>query len=57
MNDNLPRYTMRISRVLLDKLGYVAEYEGRTVNKQLEQLVKKCVLQFEEEHGKIDIEK
>ena len=53
MKDSLPRYTMRISRELLDKLGYISEYKGRTVNKQLEQLVKKCVEEFEREHGKI----
>lgn len=32
-------------------LGYISEYKGRTVNKQLEQLVKKCVEEFEREHG------
>ena len=38
MKDNLPRYTLRISQILLDKLGYIAEYEGRTKNKEIEQL-------------------
>lgn len=55
MSDVLPRYTMRISRELLDKLHYISEFEGRTVNKQLEQLVKKCVEDFEAVNGKIDI--
>lgn len=36
MADNLSRYTPRISHILLDKLGYIAEYEGRTKNKELE---------------------
>ena len=36
MKDNLPRYTLRVSQVLLDKLAYIAEYEGRTKNKELE---------------------
>ena len=40
MKDNLPRYTLRVSQVLLDKLAYIAEYEGRTKNKELEQLIK-----------------
>ncbi len=39
MKDNLPRYTLRISKILLDKLAYVAEYEGRTKNKEIEQLI------------------
>ncbi|MBQ7573586.1 MAG: hypothetical protein IJT23_04950 [Clostridia bacterium] len=53
MKDKLPRYTMRIDRVLLDKLQYIAKYEGRTSNKQLEQLVKKCVCEFENQNGEI----
>ena len=53
MKDNLPRYTMRIERPLLDRLQYISKYEGRTANKQLEQLVKRCVKEFEAEHGKI----
>ena len=53
MSDNLPRYTMRIDRPLLDRLQYISKYEGRTANKQLEQLVKRCIAEFEAEHGKI----
>ena len=53
MKDNLPRYTLRISQILLDKLGYIAEYEGRTKNKEIEQLIKKRVSEFEETHGNI----
>lgn len=30
MKDNLSRYTLRIDQALLDKLGYIAEYESRT---------------------------
>ena len=32
MKDNLSRYTPRIDQTLLDKLGYIAECEGRTKN-------------------------
>ena len=53
MKDNLPRYTLRVSQVMLDKLGYIAEYEGRTKNKELEQLIKKRISEFEETHGRI----
>lgn len=53
MKNNIPRYTMRIERPLLDRLQYIAKYEGRTANKQLEQLVKKCIKDFEAENGKI----
>lgn len=53
MKDALSRYTLRISPALLDKLGYVAEFEGRTKNKELEQLIKKRIEEFEKNHGVI----
>lgn len=53
MKDNLPRYTLRVPRVLLDKLEYIADYEGRTKNKELEQLIKKRIAEFEQIHGEI----
>ncbi len=55
MKDNLARYTLRVNRLLLDKLGYIAEYEGRTKNKEIEQLIKKRILAFETENGKIEM--
>ena len=54
MKDNLPRYTLRIPQILLDKIGYVAEYEGRTKNKEIEQLIKRRITEFEDVHGKIE---
>lgn len=51
--DNLPRYTMRIDRMLLDKLQYIARYEGRSANKQLEHLVKRSISEFEKQNGAI----
>lgn len=53
MKDSLSRYTLRVEQALLDKLGYIAEYEGRTKNKELEQLIKKRIAAFEREHGEI----
>ena len=47
MKDNLPRYTLRIPQELLEKLGYIAAYEGRTKNKEIEQLIKKRIEEFE----------
>ena len=55
MNDDLPRYTLRTNRVLLDKLEYIAKYEGRSKNKEIEQLIKKRILEFEKENGEIDL--
>ena len=53
MTDNKARFTLRVDPELLEKLGYVAEYEGRTKNRELEQLIKKRIREFEEEHGEI----
>ena len=53
MQDNLPRYTLRISQNLLNKLDYIATFEGRSKNKELEQLIKKRIAEFEKEHGSI----
>ena len=54
MKDNLSRYTLRVSQTLLDKLGVIAEYEGRTKNREIEQMIKKRIAEFEAEHGAIE---
>ena len=56
MKDILPRYTLRIDKILLDKLAYIAEFEGRTKNREIEQLIKKRIAEFETSHGKITID-
>ena len=56
MKDNLSRYTLRVEQELLDKLGYIAEYEGRTKNRELEQMIKKRIRELEEKHGTIETE-
>ncbi len=53
MTDNLSRYTLRIPQILLDKIGYIADYDGRSKNKEIEYLIKLKIAEFEEEHGKI----
>ena len=54
--DEKARFTLRIDPVLLDKVGYIAEYEGRTKNRELEQMIKRRIAVFEEEHGIIPSE-
>ncbi|MDO5110792.1 MAG: hypothetical protein Q4E65_00640 [Clostridia bacterium] len=55
MKDCLPRFTLRVSQVLLDKIGYIADFEGRTKNKEIEQLIKKRIAEFETQHGIINL--
>ena len=43
MKELPPRYTLRVSQMLLDK------------NKELEQMIKKRVLAFEEQYGEIPV--
>ena len=53
MKDAMSRFTLRVPQELLDRLGYIAEYEGRTKNKELEQMIKKRIREFEADHGAI----
>lgn len=55
MVDDMLRYTLRVNRNLFKKFRYVAQYEGRSANKEIEQFMKRCVHEFEEKHGKIDV--
>ena len=52
--EELLRYTLRVNRNLFQKFRYVAEYEGRSANKEIEQLMKKRVKEFEDANGKIE---
>ena len=53
--DNMLRYTLRVDRDLFGKFRYIAEYEGRSANKEIEQYIKRCVRAFEEENGEIKL--
>ncbi|MBQ7875458.1 MAG: Arc family DNA-binding protein [Oscillospiraceae bacterium] len=56
MENNMARFTLRVPQSLLDEIGYIAEYEGRTKNKEIEQLIKKRIADFKREHGEIEKE-
>lgn len=47
--------SIRIEQEMLDKLHYVADYEGRSANSQINILIRDCIMKYEEEHGKIEI--
>lgn len=53
MKDNLSRYTLRLEPSLLAKLAIIADYEGRSKNKEIEQLIKKRIAEFEQINGEI----
>ena len=56
MEDKIVRYTLRVDRHLFKKFRYIAESEGRSANKEIEQYLKKRVKKNEKENGKIEIE-
>ena len=57
MDNKLLRYTLRVDRLLFQNFWYIAESEGRSANKEIEQYLKKRVAEYEQENGKIEIEK
>ena len=47
---------LRVSPEVHDKLRYLATYEGRTINGQVQYLILQCIREFEKEHGPINLE-
>ena len=55
MEDKLLRYTLRVDRVLFQKFRYIAESEGRSANKEIEQYLKRRVAEYERDNGRIPV--
>lgn len=55
MVNDILRYTLRVNRELFRKFRYVSEYMGRSANREIEQLMKRRVKEFEAKHGPIDL--
>lgn len=55
MTFKLSKFTLRIDSVLLKKFHFVAEYNARSANREIEFLMKNHVAKFEREHGKIEL--
>jgi len=55
MPSSLPRLGIRIDRDLLDKFHFVASYNERTANKEIEYVVKRHIALYEAEHGTIQV--
>ncbi|MBQ8719855.1 MAG: Arc family DNA-binding protein [Clostridia bacterium] len=45
--------SIRIEQEMLDKIAYVAEYEGRSVNSHVLVLIRENIKAFESAHGDI----
>lgn len=46
--------SIRIEEEMLEKIGYVADYEGRSVNSHILVLIRQNIKAFEAEHGAIE---
>ena len=51
----IKHYTLRISEGLLERLRYVAKYDGRSVNSQMQIAIRENIEAFEKQHGKIEL--
>ena len=49
--------SIRIEDTMLDKLHIVADYEGRSANSQILILIRDCIEDYEQRHGRIQPEK
>ncbi len=46
--------SIRIEEEMLNKVAYIADYEGRSVNSQVLVLIRESIKAFEDEYGVID---
>ncbi len=53
MMTDTAKFTLRTDAEILKKFRYVADYNGRSANRELEVLMKKHIAEFEKEHSKI----
>lgn len=46
--------SIRMEEEMLEKTGYIADYEGRSINSHILVLIRRDIQAFEELHGKIE---
>lgn len=51
-----PQYALRIPESTMDKLKYIAGFNGRSANKEIEQLILAHIADFEKKFGEIVLE-
>lgn len=56
MKKNEKHLSLRIDAELLRRFDYVARSDDRSMNWLLLSLIRKCIAEFEAEHGKIVLE-
>ncbi|MEY8383246.1 Arc family DNA-binding protein [Christensenellaceae bacterium 44-20] len=56
MTTNTAKFTLRVNEELLKKFRFVADYNARSANRELEILMKKHVAEFEKANGTIKMD-
>lgn len=56
MRSNISKFTLRIDTEILLKFRYVAEYNGRSANRELDMLIRKQISEFESTVEKIPLD-
>ncbi len=51
-----PQYALRIPELTMDKLKYIAGFNGRSANKEIEQLILVHIAAFERKYGDIELD-
>lgn len=51
------RFSLRIHPIIMDKMKYIAKNNGRSLNKEIEQILKWVVDDYERKCGRIDVTK
>ena len=56
MARNYPQFSLKIAPDYLDKLKYIANENGRSANKEIEQIIIRYVKGYEKTYGEIEKE-
>ncbi len=49
------RFSLRIHPVIMEKMKYIAKNNGRSLNKEIEQILKWVIDDYERKCGRIDL--
>jgi len=56
LNPKTKHISIRIDADVLAKFHYVSKYEGRSASGQIMYLINRCIREFEQEQGEIELE-
>ncbi len=51
------RFTLRIHPIIMNKMKHIAKNNGRSVNKEIEQILKWVIDDYERQNGRIELSK